>query len=63
MIAGVVKLVDAEDSKSSGLYVHAGSIPAPGTRFKSVKVAIQRRPFFLPLAIFVVRLAFPYRLP
>jgi hypothetical protein len=30
-IAGVVKLVDALDSKSSGLYVHAGSIPAPGT--------------------------------
>lgn len=31
-LAEVVKLVDALDSKSSGLYVHAGSIPALGTR-------------------------------
>ena len=29
--AGVVKLVDAEDSKSSGPRVRAGSIPASGT--------------------------------
>jgi hypothetical protein len=27
----VVKLVDAEDSKSSGLYVRVGSIPTSGT--------------------------------
>jgi hypothetical protein len=30
--AGVVKLVDAEDSKSSGPRARAGSIPASGTR-------------------------------
>ena len=31
MIAGVVKLVDALDSKSSGLCVRVGSIPTSGT--------------------------------
>jgi hypothetical protein len=31
--AGVVKLVDAGDSKSPGLYVHVGSIPTSGTIF------------------------------
>ena len=29
--AGVVKLVDALDSKSSGLHVHVGSTPTSGT--------------------------------
>ena len=32
--AEVVKLVDAVDSKSTGLIAHAGSIPAFGTMFK-----------------------------
>ena len=32
MIAGVVKLVDAADSKSAGAWLRAGSIPALGTR-------------------------------
>ncbi len=33
--AGVVKLVDAGDSKSPGPRGHAGSIPAPGTNESS----------------------------
>jgi hypothetical protein len=33
--AGVVKLVDAGDSKSPGLNVHVGSIPTSGTIFFS----------------------------
>ena len=44
-IAGVVKLVDALDSKSSGSCIHAGSIPAPGTN--NIKgLAVLAIPFF-----------------
>ena len=40
-----MKLVDALDSKSSGLYVHAGSIPAPGTsKIKGLTILVD--PFF-----------------
>ena len=35
-IAGVVKLVDAADSKSAGAWLRAGSIPALGTRKPSI---------------------------
>ncbi len=41
----MVKLVDAEDSKSSGLLAHAGSIPAFGTIIfeeKTGKIAIKQ---------------------
>ncbi len=48
-IAGVVKLVDALDSKSSGLYVHAGSIPAPGTT-RAKGLADSSQPFFCSAA-------------
>ena len=33
MRAGVVKLVDARDSKSRGALLHVGSIPTSGTFF------------------------------
>ena len=39
MIAGVVKLVDAADSKSAGAWLHAGSIPALGTESRRIHLA------------------------
>ena len=39
--AGVVKLVDARDSKSRGPQAHVGSIPTSGTNFIPLRLLIQ----------------------
>ena len=44
-LAGVVKLVDALDSKSSGSCIHVGSIPTSGTNdIKGLTISVN--PFF-----------------
>ena len=42
MDAGVVKLVDAGDSKSPGPYAHPGSTPGSGTKLNQGAAAVQR---------------------
>ena len=55
VLAGMVKLVDAEDSKSSGA-TRAGSIPALGTLYKQADCTkcglpvLHLRPFFHEIA-------------
>ena len=46
--AGVVKLVDAEDSKSSGPCAHGGSIPPSGTNVLEGLTGVWTvKPFFV----------------
>ena len=50
--AGVVKLVDARDSKSRGPQAHVGSIPTSGTKNINKLIASAFRPWkalFLPI--------------
>ena len=51
--AGVVKLVDALDSKSSGPCAHVGSIPTSGTTEKAVPIRAAFL-FYIFLVVFVV---------